>query len=104
MECTIAKGNVDNTICANLCDSRDTTRFEEFAQSRYEGGRCGGCCARVLCDMSAEARVDDELAAMVWFRYFEKEYTLFITNSLLVSLAWGFSFTIEQIERTEDRS
>ena len=76
MVCAIAEGDVDDSVSTDLSDACNATRFKELAQSCYEGRRGGGCCPGVMCDMSAEARVDDELTAVVWFGKFEKKDAL----------------------------
>lgn len=76
MVCAIAEGDVDDSVSTDLSDACNATRFKELAQSCYEGRRGGGCCAGVMCDMSAEARVDNELTAVVRFGKFEEKDAL----------------------------
>ena len=74
--CAITEGDVNDTVRSNLRDPCNATGFQELAQASNEGRGRSGRSAGVLCDMSAETGVDDELATMVWFGKFEEENTL----------------------------
>ena len=76
MVCAITEGDVNDTVRSNLRDPCNATGFQELAQASNEGRGRSGRSAGVLCDMSAETGVDDELATMVWFGKFEEENTL----------------------------
>ena len=63
----IAEGEVDNAVRPDLLDRGHPARFQGFAESRHELRRRGCGRPRVLGDMAAETRVDDELSAVVRF-------------------------------------
>lgn len=59
MVCAIAEGDVDDTVRSDLGYTGDAPGLEVLAQAGDEGRRGGRCGAGVLCDMGAEAGVDD---------------------------------------------
>lgn len=67
----ITEREVDNAVRPDLLDRGHPARFQGFAESRHELRRRGCGRPRVLGDMAAETRVDDELSAVVRFCEFE---------------------------------
>lgn len=76
VEEAIAEDDVNHSIGPNLGNRRDSPGFETFAQASHEAGGSSGCGAGVLCQMTSEARVDDQLLAMIRFGELEEEDAL----------------------------
>lgn len=104
MVCAIAESEVDDPISSYLRYSSYTARFEELAHASDEGRRGRGCCAGVMGNVCAKARVDNKLAFAVRFGDFEKKYTLLSRISWLVEVLLVWLCYYGENVRTEDRS
>ena len=85
---SIGKLKLEYTISANLGDGSKASSLQVLAQFGDKGGwGCSGC-PRIFGEMATEARIDEQLFAVVWFVEFDKQNSLFVVRSIVIREGW----------------